>query len=54
VKTVISWASSFGLLACGGASSYVGEVSWTGWPQIFPDTPRPEHIRCLQKFEKVD
>jgi hypothetical protein len=33
---------------------YVGEVSWTGWPQIFfPDTPRPVHIRCLQKFEKV-
>jgi hypothetical protein len=32
---------------------YVGEVSWTGWPQIFPDTPRPPHIRCLQKFEKV-
>ncbi|HXP03779.1 MAG TPA: hypothetical protein VN808_06640 [Stellaceae bacterium] len=33
---------------------YVGEVSWTGWPQIFPDTPRPAHIRCLQKFERVE
>ena len=32
---------------------YVGEVSWTGWPQIFPGTPRPAQIRCLQKFEKV-
>ncbi len=32
---------------------YVGEVSWTGWPQVFPDTPRPVHIRCLQKFERV-
>ena len=32
---------------------YVGEVSWTAWPQIYPDTPRPVHIRSLQKFEKV-
>lgn len=30
-----------------------GEVSWTGWPQVFPDIPRPVHIRCLQKFEEV-
>ena len=33
---------------------YVGEVSWTAWPQIYPDTPRPDHIRSLQKFEKVE
>ena len=26
---------------------YVGEVSWTAWPQIYPDTPRPDHIRPL-------
>jgi NHL repeat len=32
---------------------YVGEVSWTAWPQIYPDTPRPDHIRSIQKFEKV-
>src|SRR3954452_20403783 len=32
---------------------YVGEVSWTAWPQIYPDTPRPDHISSLQKFEKV-
>ena len=32
---------------------YVGEVSWTGWPQIFPETPGPAHIRCLRKFERV-
>ena len=31
---------------------YVGEVSWTQWPQFF-DTPRPAHIRSLQKYEKV-
>jgi hypothetical protein len=33
---------------------YVGEVSWTAWPQIYPSTPRPDHIRSLQKFEKVN
>jgi hypothetical protein len=33
---------------------YVGEVSWTAWPQIYPDTPRPEHIRSLQKFERAE
>ena len=32
---------------------YFGEVSWTAWPQIYPDTPRPDRIRSLQKFEKV-
>ena len=32
---------------------YVGEVSWTQWPQFF-DTPRPAHIRSLQKYEKVN
>ena len=32
---------------------YVGEVSWTQWPQFFPDTPRPAYIRSLQKYEQV-
>jgi hypothetical protein len=32
---------------------YVGEVSWTQWPQFFPDVPRPDYIRSLQKYEKV-
>jgi len=27
---------------------------WTSWPQIVLDTPRPAHIRCLQKFEEVE
>src|SRR5213595_3256465 len=33
---------------------YVGEVSWTQWPQFFPETPRPAYIRSLQKYQKVD
>ena len=33
---------------------YVGEVAWTAWLQIYPDTPHPANLRSLQKFEKVD
>jgi DNA-binding beta-propeller fold protein YncE len=32
---------------------YVGEVSWTAWPQIYPGKPHPADLRSLQKFEKV-
>ncbi|MDE2516813.1 MAG: hypothetical protein KGL12_12360 [Rhodospirillales bacterium] len=32
---------------------YVGEVSWTNWPSSFPDLPRPEALRSLQKFRRV-
>jgi len=33
---------------------YVGEVSWTAWPQIYPGQPYPADLRSLQKFEKVE
>jgi len=32
---------------------YVGEVSWTNWPQTFRDKPRPDKLRSLHKFRKV-
>src|SRR3989441_10697554 len=32
---------------------YVGEVSWTNWPQTFRDKPRPDSLRSLHKFRKV-
>jgi hypothetical protein len=32
---------------------YVGEVSWTNWPQTFKDKPRPDNLRSLHKFRKV-
>ena len=32
---------------------YVGEVSYTNWPQSFPDKPMPGHMRSLQKLAKV-
>ena len=33
---------------------YVGEVSWTAWPQMYPGRPHPTDLRSLQKFEKVE
>jgi hypothetical protein len=33
---------------------YVGEVSYTAWPNLFPDRPVPRVLRSLQKFEKVE
>jgi outer membrane protein assembly factor BamB len=33
---------------------YVGEVSWTAWPQIYPGRPHPADLRSLQKFEKIE
>ena len=32
---------------------YVGEVSWTNWPQTFRDKPRPDKLRSLHKFRKM-
>jgi len=32
---------------------YVGEVSYTAWPNLFPDRPVPRVLRSLQKFEKL-
>src|ERR1700688_728325 len=32
---------------------YIGEVSWTNWPQTFSDRPRPDNLRSLHKFRKV-
>ena len=32
---------------------YVGEVSYTNWESTFGDEPRPDHLRSLQKLEKI-
>jgi hypothetical protein len=32
---------------------YIGEVSWTNWPQSFPDQPRPDRVPCLRKWRRV-
>ena len=32
---------------------YVGEVSYTAWSAVFPNVPKPQRIRTLQKFTKL-
>jgi DNA-binding beta-propeller fold protein YncE len=32
---------------------YVGEVSFTAWPSLYPNQPFPKPLRCLQKLVKV-
>lgn len=32
---------------------YVGEVSHTAWPLVFPNKQRPVTVRCLQKLEHI-
>ncbi|MGE3922761.1 MAG: peptidyl-alpha-hydroxyglycine alpha-amidating lyase family protein [Lautropia sp.] len=32
---------------------YIGEVSYTAWPQVFPGIERPKTVRSLQKYARV-
>lgn len=32
---------------------YVGEVSWTNWPNFHPDAPRPDGLRALHKLRRI-
>jgi len=32
---------------------YVAEVCWTSWPGLFPDEPRPDNLRTIQKYQRV-
>ena len=45
--------SPHGLAVDSRGDLYVGEVSYTAWPSLFPDQPKPARIRALRKFEKV-
>jgi DNA-binding beta-propeller fold protein YncE len=45
--------SPHGLAVDSRGDLYVGEVSYTAWKNIFPDTPRPPRLRALQKFARV-
>jgi hypothetical protein len=33
---------------------YVGEVAYTSWAASYPTIPRPDYVRCLQKFIKIE
>ena len=48
-----SFIGPHGLTVDSHGDIYVGEVSWTNWPQSFPDKPRPDNLRSLQKFRRV-
>jgi len=45
--------SPHGLAVDSRGDLYVGEVSYTAWPNLFPDKPIPAGLRSLQKFERV-
>jgi DNA-binding beta-propeller fold protein YncE len=45
--------SPHGLAADSRGDVYVGEVSFTGWPNVYGHDRRPRPLRALQKLEKV-
>ncbi len=45
--------SPHGLAVDSRGDLYIGEVGYTAWPSLFPDKPRPDTLRTLQKFERV-
>jgi DNA-binding beta-propeller fold protein YncE len=45
--------SPHGLAVDSAGDIYVGEVGYTNWPTSFPDAPRPNHLRTLQKLERI-
>jgi len=45
--------SPHGLAVDSRGDLYVGEVCYTAWASLFPDTPKPKRIRSLQKYERV-
>lgn len=45
--------SPHGLTVDSRGDIYVGEVSLTAWPNLFPNTPVPDPLRSLQKLVKV-
>ena len=47
------FVSPHGLAVDSRGDLYVGEVCYTAWASLFPDTPKPRRIRSLQKYERV-
>jgi DNA-binding beta-propeller fold protein YncE len=45
--------SPHGLAVDSHGDLYVGEVSITAWPNLYPDVPPPPDLHCLQKFVRV-
>jgi hypothetical protein len=52
---IVPWAAwSRSRLAWPRGDIYVGEISWTAWPQSYPGKPHPANLRSLQKSKKVE
>jgi DNA-binding beta-propeller fold protein YncE len=47
------YISPHGLAVDSRGDLYVGEVCYTAWHSLFPDTPKPRRIRSLSKYERV-
>jgi DNA-binding beta-propeller fold protein YncE len=45
--------SPHGIAVDSTGSIYVGEVSYTAWPNLFPDVPPPSPLRSLQKLTRI-
>lgn len=45
--------SPHGLAVDSRGDLYVGEVSYTAWPNLFPDAAMPKVLRSVQKFARV-
>jgi NHL repeat-containing protein len=45
--------SPHGLAVDSHGDIYVGEVAQSSWSRSYPNGPKPQHIRCLQKLVKV-
>ena len=48
------FVSPHGMAVDSHGDMYVGEVAYTSWSSSFPDIPKPEYIRCLQKLIKIE
>ena len=45
--------SPHGIAVDSQGNIYVGEVSRTAWPQLYPDVPAPDPLHSLTKLTKV-
>jgi hypothetical protein len=43
-----------GLVVDSRGDIYVGEGSWTAWPQIYPGKPDPANLRPVTEVRKVE
>ena len=48
-----SFIGPHGLTVDSHGDLYVAEVCWTLWPGLFPDQPRPDNLRTIQKYQRV-